>query len=65
MSREQPPRRPAWAADAIGDEAYEALASGLTPSELWSLLLEVLARRAEARPPADVLRQWQRDGGSA
>jgi hypothetical protein len=55
------PGRPDWAASAIGEEAYEALASALPPSEVWSLLLAVLARRAEDRAPADVLRQWQRD----
>lgn len=61
MSEREPPARPDWAAAAIGEEAYEALASRLSPSEVWSLLLDVLARRAESRAPAEVLRQWQRD----
>jgi hypothetical protein len=61
VSDAQPPGRPDWAAAAIGEEAYEALASRLTPSEVWSLLLAVLARRAEGRAPAEALRQWQRD----
>ncbi len=61
MSEREPPARPGRAAAAIGEEAYETLASRLTPSEVWSLLLDVLARRAQSRAPADVLRQWQRD----
>lgn len=61
MNDEGAPRRPEWAATAIGEEAFEALASTLAPSEVWSLLLEVLARRAEGRAPAEILRQWRRD----
>lgn len=61
MGEEWKPARPDWAAAAIGEEAYEALASRLTPSEVWSVLLAVLARRAEGRAPADLLRQWRRD----
>ena len=61
MGEEGKTPRPDWAIDAIGEEAYEALASRLSPSELWSLLLLVLGRRAESRAPAEVLRQWQRD----
>jgi hypothetical protein len=61
MSDERHPARPDWVTAGIGEEAYEALASALPPSEVWSLLLSVLARRAEGRMPADVLRQWQRD----
>ncbi len=58
----KPPRaRREWAAAAIGKEAHEALASDLAPSAVWSLLLDVLARRAEERTPAGILRQWQRD----
>lgn len=61
MSSDNPADR-AWIAAALGDErAYERLASGLAPSELWSLLLELLERRARARTPAEVLRQYERD----
>ena len=61
MGEEGKTPRPDWAIDAIGEEAYEALASRLSPSKLWSLLLAVLGRRAESRAPAEVLRQWERD----
>jgi hypothetical protein len=51
-----------WPTAGIGKEAYDALAEGLSPSELWSLLLEVLERRATSRTPAQLLQQWERDG---
>ena len=50
-----------WTSAAIGDAAYAALVEGLAASELWSLLLEVMARRAAERTPADLMRQWDRD----
>ena len=50
-----------WIARAVGDEAFQALAEGLGGSELQSLLLEVMARRAAARTPAEVLAQYKRD----
>jgi hypothetical protein len=50
-----------WTSAAIGDAAYAALAEGLAASELWSLLLDIMARRATQRTPADVMRQWERD----
>ncbi len=61
MEPKPPGARGEWAAASIGQEAHEALASSLAPSEVWSLLLDVLARRAEGRTPAEILRQWQRD----
>jgi len=61
MGEERRPARPDWIGAAIGEEAREALASRLAPSEVWSLLLSVLSHRAEGRAPAEVLRQWQRD----
>jgi hypothetical protein len=45
----------------VGDTAYSALTSGIAGSELWSLLLDVMACRAEARTAADLARQWGRD----
>lgn len=51
----------AWATKAIGD-AYEALSHGLAPAQVWSLLLEVLARRAGERTPATLTQQFERDG---
>jgi hypothetical protein len=50
-----------WIFEGLGQDAFERLASGLTGSELWSVLLEVMQRRAAARTPADVLAQYQRD----
>lgn len=50
-----------WATDAIDAAAYAALVERLPASELWSLLLEVMAHRAGRRTPAELLRQWQRD----
>ncbi|MFL6258823.1 MAG: hypothetical protein ACJ76Y_03825 [Thermoanaerobaculia bacterium] len=55
------PSQRSWTAAGIDAAAYEALAEGLPASEVWSLLLGVLARRAERRPPADLLRQWEQD----
>ena len=51
-----------WALGGVSDDAYRALAEGLSASELWSLLLEVLSARAGQRTPASLLEQWQRDG---
>jgi hypothetical protein len=51
-----------WIVDALGADAFERLASQLSGSELQSVLLEVVRRRAIARAPAEVLAQWRRDG---
>jgi hypothetical protein len=57
-----PNASPRWQAEILGDpRAFEALAEGLPASELWSLLLLVASRRAAARTPASLLRQWERD----
>jgi hypothetical protein len=51
-----------WIVDALGgSDAFEQLASGLTPTELWSVLLEVMRERAQARSPRQVLEQYRRD----
>lgn len=53
---------PAWRTQILKDDrAFLALAEGLPPAELWSLLLAVMERRAAARTPAALLRQWQED----
>jgi hypothetical protein len=51
-----------WAVDGVSEDAYRALADGMSASELWSLLLEVLNVRARQRTPASLVEQWQRDG---
>jgi len=52
---------PRWIVDSLGPDAFEQLAAGLAGSELASVLLEVMRQRAEARTPAEVLAQYQRD----
>jgi hypothetical protein len=51
-----------WIVAAVGQAAFERLATGLTGSELQSVLMEVTRSRAKARAPADVLAQYGRDG---
>lgn len=50
-----------WTSDAIGEESFARLAEELPGSELQSLLLEVMRRRASARSLTDVLAQYRRD----
>jgi hypothetical protein len=50
-----------WIIDALGDEAFERLATDLSGSELWSVLMEVVRERARARTPLAVLDQYRRD----
>ena len=50
-----------WIVDNIGGPAFEQLASGLAGSDLHSVLLEVMQRRAASRSPADVLAHYERD----
>ena len=50
-----------WIIDSLGAPAFERLASELPGSQLQSVLLEVLRRRAKARAPAEVLAQYRRD----
>ncbi|HUJ59092.1 MAG TPA: hypothetical protein VLX92_11390 [Kofleriaceae bacterium] len=49
-----------WIVDAVGMDAFERLAA-LPASELQSVLLELMRRRAAARTPADLLAQYRRD----
>lgn len=51
----------AWVVDALGEQGFEQLAATIPGSELQSLLLEVMRRRADARTPTDVLAQYRRD----
>jgi len=51
-----------WKTARLDPSAHAALAEGLPASELWTLLLDVLARRAAERDPPTLLRQWERDG---
>jgi len=52
---------PAWPDALLDPAALQALDAGLAPSALWSLLLRVADRRAAARSPTELMRQWQRD----
>jgi hypothetical protein len=51
-----------WILDSLSEPTFERLAAELSGSELSSVLLGVMQRRASARSPADVLTQYQRDG---
>jgi len=51
-----------WATAPVSEDVFRVLAEGASPSEVWSLLLEIMARRASARTLGDLTRQWQRDG---
>lgn len=50
-----------WARAGLDEAAYAALAEGLAASELWSLLLGVVERRAGQRSAASLLQQWEKD----
>lgn len=50
-----------WTTAGFSESAYAALASGLRASEVWSLLLSALERRARQRTPAAVMQQWESD----
>ena len=50
-----------WILDSLSEPIFERLASELSGSELSSVLLEVMQRRANARTPADVIAQYERD----
>lgn len=52
---------PRWNVESLGADAFAQLATGLAGSELTSVLLGVMRQRAEARTPAEVLAQYQRD----
>jgi hypothetical protein len=45
----------------IDETLRQALSQGITPTELWSLLLSVLESRAAQRTPAMVRQQWESD----
>jgi hypothetical protein len=55
------PNESSWPDAPLDPAALRALNAGLAPSALWSLLLGVADRRAGARGPADLARQWQHD----
>ena len=50
-----------WAREGLPAEAWEALASGLPSSKLWSVLLGVLEARAKSRTAAGLNEQWRQD----
>jgi hypothetical protein len=60
-TNESTPDQP-WRTAGLDAGTHEALAERLPASALWSLLLDVIGRRAARRTPADLLRQWERDG---
>jgi hypothetical protein len=50
-----------WIARALGTEAFDRLAAELSGSELQSVLLEVMHRRAARRAPRDLMAQYEGD----
>ena len=50
-----------WAIAGLGEQGFAALADGMPASQVWSLLLSVIERRAISRTPATVLQQWEAD----
>ena len=50
-----------WVTAGLDAAAITALFEKLPASEVWSLLLEVMDRRAKQRSPADLAHQWERD----
>ena len=50
-----------WITAGLPPGALDALKETLSPSRLWSLLLEVVEARAAARPAAVLAEQWDRD----
>lgn len=48
-------------ADGIGTEAADALAEGMSGSDLTTLLLDVMSRRAARRSTGDIVRQYEAD----
>jgi hypothetical protein len=51
----------AWVREGLPDGAYDALARGLSPSRLWSLLMDVLEARAAVRQLPAIAEQWTSD----
>jgi hypothetical protein len=51
----------AWVTRGIDPQALAALTSVMPASELWSLLLQVIERRAAERKVAALLQQWESD----
>ena len=56
-----PSDKSGWAATGIDDALRDALNEGLPASELWSLLLGVMEKRARRRNPAALMKQWRND----
>jgi hypothetical protein len=54
-----------WIHAELGEATFEELAGGLSGTALQSVLLEVMRRRARARAPRDVLRQFEHDAFTA
>ncbi len=50
-----------WSTSGIDEDALAALAEGLPASEVWTLLLEIVDRRAGRRAPRDLRAQWAHD----
>jgi hypothetical protein len=52
---------PSWLPNGIDERIHDLLARRLQPSQLWSLLLNVVQHRASERTCAVLLQQYERD----
>jgi hypothetical protein len=52
---------PTWIERLAGEGPFQQLAEGLAPSDAWSVMLAVAARRATRRRPRELREQWERD----
>ena len=50
-----------WVGPSLSAETRDALSFDLSPSQLWSLLLDVMEKRASDRATGDLREQWLKD----
>jgi hypothetical protein len=61
MAQDENTGRRSWATRGIDEASLSALATRMPATELWSLLLNVVERRAASRTPAMLTQQWAQD----
>lgn len=52
---------PSWPTHGIDPALLKQLREEIAPTQLWSLLLSIIERRAEVRDAAALARQWEQD----
>jgi hypothetical protein len=58
---DEPSSSRSWVDAGLDANALALLRSQLPATQLWSLLLDVVAQRAAVRTPSDLMRQWDAD----